>query len=429
MVIKGKSVAGAKRLAIHLQRADTNERVELKEMRGVAATNLHDALREMELIASGGCPNCKKPFYHASINTRADERLTPEQRAQAIDRLEKELGLTGQPRVVVAHEKKDREHCHVVWSRIDLDKMRVISDSHNYRKHELVARELEKEFGHERVQGAHIERDGKPRPERTPSHKEHQQAERTGISPKAARALMTEIWRTTDSGASFQAALEERHWLLARGDRRDFVGIDPKGGAHSLSRRIEGATAKDVRERFADLDPRALASVAEARAAQSGFAPAREAGATPDRQERPTPERQKEATASRENVAAERLRAATTPPKQRDGQQAAKGRADKGGLAGGAARAAGNTIGRIGGALFQALLGETPAPEREKPDQGGASAGHDEAVAREEEAKSKHRQRQLRDFDREVPSETERDAEIERDKKARDERGGRERER
>jgi len=64
---------------------------------------------------------------HASINTRADERLPPEQRMQAIDRLEKDLGLTGQPRAVVVHEKEGREHCHVVWSRIDLDKMRTIT--------------------------------------------------------------------------------------------------------------------------------------------------------------------------------------------------------------------------------------------------------------------------------------------------------------
>src|SRR5271154_766170 len=144
MVIKGKSVAGATRLAVHLERTDTNEQMHVLEMRGVAATDLRGALKEMEAVASA-CPNCKKPFYHASINTRADERLTDEQRMQAIDRLEKELGLTDQPRVVVVHEKEGREHCHIVWSRIDAEKMRTISDSHNFRKHELVARELERE--------------------------------------------------------------------------------------------------------------------------------------------------------------------------------------------------------------------------------------------------------------------------------------------
>ena len=269
MVIKGKSVAGAKRLALHLGRKDTNERRnETIELRDVAAPELAGALREMEAVAKG-CPNCKKPFYHASINTPSNERLSSEQRLQAIDRLEKELGLGGQPRVVVVHEKKDgREHCHVVWSRIRLDDMRTIHDGHNFRKHELVARDLEREFGHERVQGAHIERDGQPRPPRTPSHKEHQQGERTGIKPKEAREHLTLLWRTTGSGHTLADALQKSGWILARGDRRDFVALDPQGGTHSLARRIEGAKAADVRARFADLDPRRLPSVAEARETQ-----------------------------------------------------------------------------------------------------------------------------------------------------------------
>ena len=89
-----------------LKRTDTNEEMHVLELRGVAATDVRGALWEMEAVASG-CPNCQRPFYHASINTRADERLTTQQREQAIDRLEKELGLTGQPRVVVMHEKKE----------------------------------------------------------------------------------------------------------------------------------------------------------------------------------------------------------------------------------------------------------------------------------------------------------------------------------
>jgi hypothetical protein len=38
----------------------------------------------------------------------ARERLTPERRAYSIDRLEAALGLTGQPRVVMEHEKPSR---------------------------------------------------------------------------------------------------------------------------------------------------------------------------------------------------------------------------------------------------------------------------------------------------------------------------------
>ena len=132
----------------------------------------------------------------------------------------------------------------------------------------LVARELERAFGHERVQGAHIEREGRARPKRTPSHAEMQQGARTGITPEAARAHITNLWRQSDTGAAFAKALEDSGWILARGDRRDFVAVDPKGGVHSLARRIEGAKVRDVRARLVDLDLSALPSVAEARAMQ-----------------------------------------------------------------------------------------------------------------------------------------------------------------
>lgn len=165
MIIKGSSRAGASDLSAHLQRVDTNERMELLEIKGTVARDLNAALREMEAMASG--TRCKNPLYHASINTPIHERLGIDGWERAVDRLEEELGLTGQPRAVVMHEKFGREHVHVVWGRVRADTLVAVADSHNYRKHEIVARELEREFGHERVQGAHAERDGAPRPERT----------------------------------------------------------------------------------------------------------------------------------------------------------------------------------------------------------------------------------------------------------------------
>ncbi len=428
MVIKGGSVAGAARFSAHLQRTDTNEiRNEVIGMRDVAAPDLRGALCEMAALAAA-CPNCQKPLYQASINTQAHERMTDEQRMKAVDRLEKELGLTGQPRVVVVHEKNDgREHCHVVWSRIDLDKMRVISDSHNYRKHEIVARELEREFGHERVQGAHIERDGKPRPPRTPSHKEIQQGARTGVSPKAAREHLTALWQRADNGKAFADALSQSGWILARGDRRDFVAIDQKGGTHSLSRRIEGATAKDVRARLADLDMSRLPSVAEARTTQQArHAP--EAG------------RQAAPTKTAAKIPARIAAPAREASKGREATRAAEGAAR---AAGGAVKTAGKILDGLASA-FEGLLGggSSPRPRdaakegREHPDDNRRplDAGpvpppevRVEAVKREEEQKSTRRQELLRDYGREVLPENEQDAKIERDRNAHDR--GRERRR
>jgi hypothetical protein len=376
MINKGTSCAGAFRLAKHVTRRDTNERVEVKEIRGVVAEDLLGALREMEAVACG--TRTIKPFYHASINTRSDERLTDEQRAHAIDKLEESLGLTGQPRVVVVHEKKDREHTHIVWSRIDLDRMAAISDSHNFRKHEEVARALEQEFGHERVQGAHVGRDGKERPGRTPSHSEMLQADRTGLSPQQARELMTGIWQSTKNGKEFQAALEDKGWILARGDRRDFVAIDPNGGVHSVARRIEGANAAEVRQRFADIDPRGLSSVAEAKKVQRERAHRhKETG------------RDRQGTAAKPREAAGRAHVAPGPRQRTPGVGRAKGTAVK-----------------VADSIFSALMGEKPSPPK-KPDPSQQA---------QDTTPSQRRQELMRQLSREIPQETERDAEIELDR-------------
>ncbi len=267
MIIKGGTRAGGADLGIHLNRTDTNERVRLLELRGVAGVNLDQALREMEAFGAG--TRCKSPLYHANIDPRADERLTPEQWGRAVDALEAKLGFTGQPRALVQHVKEGREHVHVVWSRIDLERNRAIPDSHNYRKHEEVSRALEREFGHERVQGAHVEREGKERPARTPSHAEMQQAERTGLDPKAIKAEITALWRQTDSGKAFAGALAEAGYILARGDKRDFIVIDQAGESHSLARRIDGVKAADMRARLSDIDQTTLPDACGARAEQA----------------------------------------------------------------------------------------------------------------------------------------------------------------
>ena len=376
VIIKGTSCAGAFRLAAHLTRTDTNERAEVKEIRGTVAEDLLGAFREMETVAAG--TRTTKPFYHASINTRADEPLTDEQRVQAIDRLEAELKLYGQARAVVVHRKEGREHCHIVWSRIDLDRMAAISDSHNYRKHEEVARSLEKEFGHDRVQGAHVERDGKPRPDRTPSHREMLQSERTGISTEQAKELMTGIWKTTKNGKEFQAALEEKGWMLARGDRRDFVAIDQYGGVHSIARRVQGAKAADVRQRFADIDPKTLSSVAEAKQVQ----------------------RKRNGGHERQAAGKRRASEARPPPKA-----AGQARGPKAGRGGPRLRP---SAGKVADTIFNALMGEKPAP---KPKEPGPPQHAQEAAQ-----PSQRRQELMRQLSREIPQETERDAEIERDR-------------
>jgi hypothetical protein len=266
MIIKGKSRSGPRALAAHLSNVETNERITVLEIRGTVAQDLKGALVEMDAYGLG--TRCEKPLYHAAISPEPPHRLTDRQRAIAVNTLEVDLGLEGHARVVVLHEKLGREHIHIVWSRIDLDKMRSVSDSHNYRKHEQAARSLERQFDHERVQGAHAERDGAERPNRTPSRAELRQEERTGIRGKDVRLDVTEAFRASDNAAAFQAAVEEKGYILAKGDRRDFVIVDHAGGIHSLARRIEGGKAADLREFMSPLNRDLLPTAEQARSAQ-----------------------------------------------------------------------------------------------------------------------------------------------------------------
>lgn len=264
MVIKGSARAAPGELAYHLLREDTNESARVMGFSGVASLDLREALAELDGMGAGS--RSSRTLYHASINTPVSEQLTERQQQIARQRLASRLGLADQPFAVVEHVKHGRQHIHIVWSRIDIDTGKAIPDSHNYRKHEEVARELEREFGHERVLGAHVrDKENEPRPGRGPTWGEQRQTERSGLTPEAARQIVTECWRETATGTEFMQRIEAEGFIVARGDRRDFVLIDAAGEVHGLARRIEGVKAAAVRARMADIDSTQLPDVTEVR--------------------------------------------------------------------------------------------------------------------------------------------------------------------
>src|SRR5580700_4647516 len=106
MIISGGARSNWRFFAKHLMKAEENERVHVAEIKGLAADNVLEAFREMDALAS--CTRTTNFFYHADINPREDEHLTEEQWEQAIDTLEKNLGLSGHSRFVVEHEKNGR---------------------------------------------------------------------------------------------------------------------------------------------------------------------------------------------------------------------------------------------------------------------------------------------------------------------------------
>lgn len=262
MIINGGDRRASGFFAWHLGNAEKNENVLLSDIRGLASKDIQGCFQEMETVASG--TRCKNWFYHANLNPCEDEQLTVEQWAWAIDRLEKELGLEGHARFVVEHEKKGRTHRHVVWSRIDTDKMRAVNIAHNYRKHEQVSRAVERKFGLEKVQNVFKpEREGE-RPERRPEAWETFRGQEKGLDVDKMKKEITELWRSADSPEAFVVALQQNDYVLAKGDRRNFCIVDKRGDSHSLARRIAGWRAKTLDEKLAGIDRDSLPTVKEA---------------------------------------------------------------------------------------------------------------------------------------------------------------------
>ena len=262
MILKGNQRSGGDDLASHLMNLYDNDAMELAEVRGTLAQDLHGALAEFEAHAAG--TRCKQPLYSLSINP--SEPMTRAQYFAAIDRIEDRLGFAGQPRAVVFHVKGGREHCHVVWSRIDTAKMRAVQLSHDRQKLRSVSQELAQELGHQLPDGLARNRAG----ERfgaasSVSLGELAQADRAGLSAHQRRADITAAFRQSDSAQAFVNALRERGYRLAQGDQRGFVVVDGAGHVHSLSRQIDGARAKDIKAKLAPRTPADLPTVKEAR--------------------------------------------------------------------------------------------------------------------------------------------------------------------
>ncbi len=246
MILKASQRGAAKQLATHLLKADENEHVEVHELRGFMADDLHGALKETQAISKG--TRCKQFLFSLSLNPPQTENVPIKHFENALADIEKELGLEGQPRAVVFHEKEGRRHAHCVWSRINTEKMTAINLSHYKYKLRDVSKQLYLKHGWKMPRGL---MDSKKRDPRNFTLAEWQQAKRMNEDPKTIKSLFQECWAVSDSGKAFTQALKERGFYLARGDRRGFVAVDYRGEVFSLSRWV-GVKAKELKNRLGD---------------------------------------------------------------------------------------------------------------------------------------------------------------------------------
>lgn len=258
MILKGSQRGNAAKLARHLMNVQDNEHVELHELRGfVSDEQLLDALLEAQAVAKG--TRCQQHLFSLSLNPPEGERVDVATFEAAIELAEQRLGLDDHARAIVFHEKEGRRHAHAVWSRIDVETMTAKNLPFFKRRLMEVSKELYLQNGWDMPKGIV---DQAVRNPLNFTRAEWQQAKRAMADPRLVKAAFKQAWESSDNGDTLKAALEEKGYFLARGDRRGVVAVDYQGEIYALAR-WSGVKTKDVKARIHDADN--LPSVQERR--------------------------------------------------------------------------------------------------------------------------------------------------------------------
>ena len=145
MIFKASKRSGGRQLGSHLLKTEENEHVEIHEVSGFISDTVMGAMNEAYAAARG--TKCKQYLFSMSLSPPAHESVRVEVFEKVIGDIEDRLGLTGQPRVIVFHEKEGRRHCHAVWSRINAETMTAVDMPFFKNKLQALAKEVYLENG------------------------------------------------------------------------------------------------------------------------------------------------------------------------------------------------------------------------------------------------------------------------------------------
>ncbi|MDX2085765.1 MAG: relaxase [Candidatus Melainabacteria bacterium] len=248
MILKGSQRGGAAQLAAHLLKTEENEHVEIHEISGFVSNDVRGAFREIQALSKG--TRCTQYMFSVSLNPPERENVPVADFEKALTEIEVKTGLSGQPRVVVFHEKEGRRHCHAVWSRIKAGEMKAIPLPYYKMKLRDVSKQIYFEHGWRLPNGL---QDNKNRDPSNYTLAEWQQAKRQGDDPKVIKGALQECWAVSPNKQAFVHALKQNGYRLARGDKRGFVAVDIRGEVYSLSRWLD-VKSKALKERLGEPD-------------------------------------------------------------------------------------------------------------------------------------------------------------------------------
>ena len=269
---RGHSFKGAGQYYLHDKEASTSERVAWTHTHNVPTNDPEKAFKWMtwtamhadELKAQAGTSRAGRKatagsVYSFSLAWHPDKEQAPDQEgmlASAFETLER-LGLKEHEAVIVAHQDTDHPHVHVITNLVHPETGRTAVPSYDRLTLSTWAEQHERRHnGGEVICQQRAENNERRREE---AKKDRQLALIKHREAKAERARqIQELYRASDSGKAFQAALEEAGYTLAQGDRRGFVLVDQDGAVCSLSRQLKRQRAKDIKACLSDLDHKTL---------------------------------------------------------------------------------------------------------------------------------------------------------------------------
>lgn len=135
--IKGKGFRGALEYDLSKEQGrliDTN-------MEGVDPRELAKEFGEIRKLR----PNLGKAVLHVSLSAAPGEHLTDAQWREIGQRYLRGMELDHNQYLITRHADTDHEHVHLLVNRIRFDGS-VTSDSHDYRRHEVLMREIERDY-------------------------------------------------------------------------------------------------------------------------------------------------------------------------------------------------------------------------------------------------------------------------------------------
>lgn len=178
-------------------------------------------------------PNLGKAVMHVSLSAAPGEHLTDDQWREVGERYIRGMGLTDNQYVMTRHHDTDHEHIHIVANRITHGG-EVVSDAQDWRRQEVIMREIEQEHGLQQVAPSTEAK------RKAPTKGEIEQHARTG--EPSTRQQLQQLCEAAAKGCGSFTQYQER--LEAAGV--ELVPVAQQGGAKltGLSYRLEGVTMK-----------------------------------------------------------------------------------------------------------------------------------------------------------------------------------------